>query len=167
MEQHALIERSFLKFYEELAEPIFRHCYFRVRSREIAEDLTQESFMRLWNYLAKGNKVENPKAFLYRIAGNLIVDHYREKKESSLDALSEGGYDPKGEDADAVTAYAAGEHARAILRKLDAPYRETMILRYIDGLSVGEIAQIVGESENAVSVRIHRGIAKMKKLFHL
>lgn len=158
---------SFLKLYDELAEPLFRHCYFRVSSREMAEDLMQETFLRAWNYLAQGKRIENPKAFLYRTAGNLIVDHYRQRKEASLDALADAGYDPSGADASSVTAQAEGEQARRLLETLGEPYRETMLLRYVDGFSVTEIADILGESQNVVSVRLHRGIAKLKTLFHV
>ena len=136
-------------------------------ARETAEDLTQESFMRLWNYLAKGNIVDNPKALLYRIAENLIIDYYREKKASSLDALSEAGYEPRGDDGSSILAHAAGEHARSALEKLESPYRETMILRYVDGLSVREVAKVMNESENVISVRIHRSLKKLKTLFHI
>ncbi len=160
-------EQSFLELYEELAEPIYRHCYFRVSSAETAEDITQETFMRTWQYLAKGNHIDNSKAFLYRTAGNLIVDHYRHKKEVSLEALSENGYEPMGADAGSVVAHAEGEQARAILTKLGDPYKETMLLRYVDGFSVSDIADLLGESQNVVSVRLHRGVQKLKKIFHV
>lgn len=166
MDQHASVEQSFLKLYDEFSGPLFRHCYFRVSSREVAEDLTQELFMRIWNHLAAGKTIDKPKAFLYRIAGNLIIDYYRKKKELSLDALGEGGYDPPGASADSILDYAAGQHALSLVAKLESPYREVLIMRYVDGLSLGDIAQIIGESENTVSVRIHRGVEKLKKLFH-
>lgn len=158
-------EQIFLKLYDDFGEPLFRHCYFRVSSREIAEDITQESFMRVWNYLAAGNVIDKPKAFLYRVAGNLIVDHYRRKKETSLDALAEDGYDPAGEDANTILNYVSGQQALRLLEKLDPQYREILTLRYVNDLSLSEIADIAGQSENAVSVRIHRGIEKLKILF--
>lgn len=164
MDSHS--ERAFLKLYDGLAEPLFRHCYFRVSSREVAEDLVQETFLRAWNYLAEGKRIENPKAFLYRTAGNLVVDHYRQRKNVSLDALAEGGYDPLDGGVSA-TMLAEGEQARRLLGKLEEPYRQTMLLRYIDGFSVSEIAKLLGLSQNVVSVRLHRGIAKLKILFHI
>lgn len=167
MDTHAHPEQSFLEWYDDLSEPIYRHCYFRVHSAAVAEDITQDTFLRTWSYLAKGNRIDNPKAFLYRTAGNLIVDHYRQKKEASLDALAEGGYDPAGDGTGSVTAAAEGEQARRMLERLGDPYKETMILRYVDGFSVTEIAELIGESQNVVSVRLHRGIEKLKKLFHV
>ncbi len=166
MDQNTEMEQNFLALYDQFANPIFRHCYFRVSSREIAEDLTQETFMRIWNYLREGKIVNNPRAFLYRIAGNLVIDYYRKKKEVSLEALSEEGLNPVGDDASSIVNYAAGQHMLSLVAKMEPAYREILILRYVDGLPLSEIAAIVEETENAVSVRIHRAIAKLKKLSH-
>jgi RNA polymerase sigma-70 factor (ECF subfamily) len=165
MENKNETEKLFLKLYDENAEALFRYCYFRVSSREIAEDLMQESFMRVWNYLAEGNTIDTPKAFLYRIASNLIIDHYRHKKEMSLDTLVEGGYDPVGEGASSITDFASAQHLLRLLDELDSQSREILTLRYVSDLSVTDIAKVIGQSENVVSVRIHRAIEKLKKLF--
>ena len=165
MDPHTDREESFLKLYDECADSIFRHCYFRVNSRELAEDLTQESFMRMWNQLREQKSIDNPKALLYRIAGNLIIDFYRKKKGTSLHVLSEGGFDPVGEDESSILAYAAVQEALGLLKKLESPYREVLSMRYVDGLPPRDIADILGESENAVSVRIHPGMQKLKQLF--
>lgn len=158
-------EQAFLELYDECADALFRHCYYRVSSREIAEELTQEAFLRVWNYLAEGKTIDNPRAFLYRIAGNLIVDHYRARKESSLDALAEQGFDPAGDSGSSILEYASGQQMLRLLEKLEPQYREILTLRYVDDLSIRDIADIVGQTENAVSVRIHRGIEKLKTLF--
>lgn len=152
--------------YEELADAIYRHCFFRVSSKELAEDLTQETFTKTWAYLSQGNTIDNPKAFLFRIAGNLVVDHYRRKKESSLDALAEGGFDPMGDDEQSILTASAAKQALASLEQLDFEYREILTMRYVSDLSIGEIAETIGESENVVSVRIHRGVQKLKKILH-
>ena len=166
MEQQAEAEQSFLKLYEEFADPLFRHCYFRVSSSEVAEDLVQESFMKTWNYLTTGKTLDNPKAFLYRIAGNLVIDYYRKKKTSSLDALADTGFDPAGDDEESILLFTAGNEAVAMLEQLEPDYREVLTMRFVQELSIREIAIEVGQSENAVSVRIHRAINKLKKLLH-
>ncbi|MDB5244628.1 MAG: polymerase sigma factor, sigma-70 family [Parcubacteria group bacterium] len=166
MDQHTTTETAFLKLHEEFADAIYRHCYYRVSSQSVAEDLTQESFMRVWDYLSSGKKVDNPKAFLYRIASNLVIDYYRKKKETSLDVLSEAGFDPAGEDEQSILTYAEGQVIPALLAKLEPDYREVLVMRYVDDLTIGEIAQAIGESDNVVSVRIHRGVAKLKTLFN-
>ena len=166
MEQHTTVEQSFLEMYDQLADGIYRHCFFRVNSKELAEDLTQDTFTKAWNYLLKGKAIDNPKAFLHHIAGNLVIDYYRKKKELSLDALAEDGYDPKGDGAEDILEDSAAKQAIASLQQLDVEYREALTLRFVNDLSIGEIAETMALSENVVSVRIHRGVQKLKKILH-
>lgn len=159
-------ERAFLELYEKCADAVFRHCYFRVHDRERAIDLAQESFTRVWNSLTIGTKIENMKAFLFRTANNLIIDYYRKKKESSLDALAEDGFDPAGDDHEHVADRALAREALEAAHELEDGYREIILMRYVSDLSIGEIAEAIGESENVVSVRIHRAIKKLQKILH-
>ena len=84
------LEKQFLKAYDEFADPIFRHCYFRVFNRERAKDLMQETFTKTWEYLNQSpitnheSRITNMRAFLYRVANNLIIDNSRQKDERSL-----------------------------------------------------------------------------------
>ncbi len=156
-------ENVFLKVYEDLADPVFRHCYFRVSDREKAKDLLQETFKRFWEYLEKNEKIENNKAFLFRIANNLIIDSYRKKKEESLDALMIDGFDVGSEDYEAILNSVMGRELLSMLEKLSDTYRDLIVMRYVDDLPVQEIASITGLSENVVSVRIHRGLALLRK----
>ncbi len=86
-------EDKFIKAFDAYADGIFRYCFFRVFNRERAKDLVQDTFMRAWEYAAKGNKIENLKAFLYKIAHNVVIDESRKVKEYSLDALLSEGFD--------------------------------------------------------------------------
>ncbi len=158
-------EKAFLKAYRKHADAIFRHCFFRVFSRERAQELLQETFMRTWKYLVAGNEIQNLRAFLYRVANNLIVSESRKKKEESLDALAEQGFDLP--DADAVLAiYTEIERncLHELIQELDPQYRQVIVMRYIDGLPPREIAVVLGESANVVSVRINRGVQKLRLL---
>ena len=157
-------DAQFIKAFDEYADGIFRYCYFRVFNRERAKDLTQEAFMRAWEYVSKGNKIGNLRAFLYKIAHNLIVDESRKMKEYSLEALSEQGFDPPAEGGQVRDIEA--KEVRALVAELGEEYREAVHMRHIEGFSPKEIAQIIGESENVVSVRIHRGLAKLRTLLY-
>ncbi len=120
--------------------------------------------MRAWGYIQQGKTIDNMRAFLYRIANNLIVDEIRKKKEVSLDDLQEKGWDP-GYDATADMQRKVEEgKIFALLKNLPPDYREVIIMRYVDGLSPAEIAVILGESANTVSVRLHRGIKQLHSL---
>ncbi|MDB4978060.1 MAG: polymerase sigma factor, sigma-70 family [Candidatus Peribacteria bacterium] len=156
------IEKQFEEAYEKYSDAIFRHCYFRVFDREQGKELMQEAFMRAWTYLADGKTVDNMRAFLYRIANNLIIDYVRKKKEISLDDLQMKGIDP-GYDATAEMQRRVDESSiMANLVYLEKDYREALVMRYIDGLSPAEIAQVLGESANTISVRLHRGLKQLR-----
>lgn len=154
----------FLKLYDELSDAIFRHCYFRVSDREKAKDLTQETFIKVWGYIDKNSsEIKNLKAFVYKIASNLIIDDYRKKKAVSLDDLQETGFDPMGDNKSGIETQLEGKEMLELLNGLDDKYREAIVMRYIDNLTPKEIAEQIGESENNVSVRINRGIKMIKE----
>lgn len=154
---------EFAKVYDELADAIFRHCYFRVFNREQARDLMQEAFVRTWEYYRAGGEVRNVKNFLYRVANNLIIDYARKKKALSLDELHEQGFDPEIDERERVMASLDALTVLKVLQKLAPKYRDFVTMRYLDELSPGEIAAITGLSENAVSVRIHRGLTRLRE----
>lgn len=159
------IEDQFLKMYEDHSDAIFRHCYFRIGyDRERAKDLTQETFSKTWSYLAQGKNIEKPKPFLYKVATNLIINFYHRKKEVSLDNIQEEGFDPGFDNRESLENFLAGRQVIKELDQIDPKYSQVVIMRYIDDLSPKEIAEVLGESENAVSVRIHRGLQKIKDL---
>jgi RNA polymerase sigma-70 factor (ECF subfamily) len=167
------VEELFTEAFEQYADALFRHTFFRISDEERARDITQETFMRVWNYLQKGNAVKDLRAFLYQTLNNLIIDEYRKKKTASLDALledettSEGSFDDlviDGALEEAATRFDA-EALMELLSVLPEQYRNMVTLRYIDGFSPKEIAKLVGESENVVSVRLHRSMRKLKTAF--
>jgi|SRR3989344_3102737 len=159
-------EREFLIAYDQFADAIFRHCFFRTRDRERAKDVVQETFMRTWEYVAKGHKVENLRAFLYRVANNLIVDEARKKKPVSLDMLrEEKGFEPRVDSIARAHDIIDAKGVPALLDKLEPHHREVVVMRYLDGFGPKEIAEILGESENAISVRLHRAMERLRKLY--
>jgi len=158
--------RAFLEAYDQLSDAIFRHCYFRVSDRDKAKDLMQETFMRTWQFVSEGKEIQNMKAYLYQVANNLIIHQYRKKKEVSLDDLQEDGFDPGFDDRSHLENFIAGKEAIEILPMLDDLYREVVVMRYIDDMSVSEIAQVLRISENVVSVRLHRALRKLRSVFN-
>lgn len=161
-------EKEFLKAYEEYSEALFRHSYFRVYNRDRAKEVVQETFMKAWDYVREGNEVENMRAFLYQVATNIIIDEARKKKkrvEVSLENLQEGyGFDPGEDTRERMIDKLEGKLIMGFLNDLDEKYREAVYMRYIDNLQPREIALITGESENVVSVRIHRGLKRLRRI---
>jgi RNA polymerase sigma-70 factor, ECF subfamily len=160
--------KEFIKLYDEMADQLFRHCFFKVSNRELALDLVQETFARTWEYLASGKEVNNIKGFLFKVANNMIIDEYRKKKVVSLEALQEqSGFDAPVQDHKKTMFNVEVDTMLSHINKLDSKYKEVIIMRYVNDYSPKEIASMLGESENAVSVRINRGIKKVQEMLNL
>lgn len=160
------LEEQFIAAYDAYADSIFRHLALRIGDRELGRDMMQETFLRAWEYLSRGAQIENLRAFLYKVANNLLVDTARRKrlrKEESFEDLHEAGFDLPAETENPGTLV-DGKRLMAILRQVDEPYRTAVIMRHIDGLPPQEIAELLGTSSNVVSVRIHRGLEKLRSL---
>jgi RNA polymerase sigma-70 factor (ECF subfamily) len=158
-------EEDFLAAFEDHSDALFRHCLVRVRDRELAKDIVQETFTKTWDYLAKGKQVEHLRAFLYRVANNLIVDSSRRKRSSSLDHLmEEDGFEVEDENVRDPADIPDARLAMKLLDTLDEIYRVVVVMRFIDGLSPKEIARTLNVSENVVSVRLYRGIERLKSI---
>jgi len=156
----------FIKAYDEFSDAIFRHCFFKLSDRELAKDVLQDVFMRTWEYVSQKGEIKNIKAFLYQVANNLIIDQYRKRKYNlSLEEMKETGFDvPSKEKRDAYFS-AEVRNIMEIIKKLDPIYKDVLFFRYVDDLSPKDIAEILNESENVVSVRLNRGIKKIQEFF--
>lgn len=159
---------TFEEIYNEQSDAIFRFCVLRVSNRSQAMDITQETFLRLWQCLEDKQDILNPRAFLYTIARRLIIDWYRKKKSISLDSIFDGEED-ESSIADGITSgenlelRAEGRYLIDQIRELAPTYRDPVYLRFVEGLSPGEIGEILGISANAASVRVNRGIIELRK----
>ncbi len=165
-------EQQFSEAFERYSDELFRHAYLRLSDRERALELTQEAFMRTWEYSGK-EEVRDYRPFLYRTLRHLIIDEYRKKKTVSIEGMLEGSEQgdveallPPDEEhvLEAAMERLDGKEALKKLEELPDAYREVLIYRFVDGLSIKEIAEQLSETENVVSVRIHRGLKKMRTI---
>ncbi len=157
---------NFLEAYDRYADALYRHCYFRVYSRARAEELVQETFMKTWVYLSEGKRIDNMKAFLYRVATNLVVDEVRKKKEESLENLLESSaISEPAADSTLETEVSFREVVR-MMGRLPEAEREILVLRYVDDLDPREIAEILGITANNASVRLNRALAQLRQLIN-
>jgi len=142
------------------------YAFFKVGSRATGQDLVQDTFTKTWRYLVKGGKVYLMKPFLYHILNQLIIDEYRKCKTSSLDVLLEKGFEPGLDDSERAVNTLDGKAAMLLIQYLPIKYGEVMRMRYAQDLSLKEISLITGQSRNAVAVQVHRGLAKLRKLYN-
>lgn len=153
----------FSNLFEEYQDAIFRFAFFRVGNRSIALDITQDTFVRLWAYISKDKNIEHEKAFVYKIAKNAVIDYYKKSKTFSLDILIEGGFDPETTmHTDAIWKNDDIKTVQNLLDDLDEESKQIIFLRYTEEKPIEEIASIYGKTTNAMTVRIHRIIQKMK-----
>jgi len=162
-------EERFLKAYEEYGNALFRHAAMRISDREKSIDVVHDTFTKVWTYVRNGHEIDSYRPFLYKVLNNLIIDTYRKQREASLDALleregvSEGSFEELSEDTtEALAATIDGKQAFDLIAKLPDAYREVLILRFVDELGPREISTLIEESENVVSVRIHRGLKMLR-----
>jgi RNA polymerase sigma-70 factor (ECF subfamily) len=158
---HIIIEKA----YSDYADSIFRFCLTQTRNRDVAKDILQDVFIKTWEYLQNGNSVDNIQAFLFRVAKNAIIDAGRKKKSYSLDVLLEEGFEPIDSQDELIGHQNRLDFERALILidDLDDIYKEPILLRYVEDLSIKDIAKILSEKENTISVRIHRGLDILHK----
>ncbi len=139
---------------------------FKVGQREEAEDLTHEVFLSAWQNIRNYRDFGFPfSSWLYQIARNRIIDHYRTKKVSvSIDAV-----DPEYFVAPAIASMAleeklAVERVQHALRKLKPEYQDVIIMRFIEELSIKETASALGKTEGAVKLLQHRAMKALQEL---
>ncbi len=170
---NANTEEAFLEAFREHSDGLFRHAYFRLSSRERALDLTQDTFIKAWDYVRGGGEVGKFKSFLYRVMHNLIIDEYRRSKMESLDGMSderralidaELAEGSVWEAEEALDEHALVAKVKDAVAELPNDYRSAVTLRYIDGFTPKEISRMTGETENVISVRIHRAVAKLRTI---
>lgn len=166
-------EDAFLSLYDHFSSRLLRHATARLGSSEEAKDIVSQVFLKAWEYIADEEyikkPIKNPKAFLYQIANNQIIDAYRKKSrtEISLELFAEdiGGIsDEAHKKTDAVFDAKIVLSSMASLRQ---DYKELLLWRYLDDLSIGEISHITGKSRGSVSVMLYRALGEIKRIIKI
>jgi RNA polymerase sigma-70 factor (ECF subfamily) len=159
-------EKVFQEDFAEYSDAIFRFCMVKVSNVELAEDMTQEVFMRYWGYLRADKTISNGRALLYTIANNMAKDWYKKKKSESLDDQMELGHLPVEKSAGQDVLAEQREVIEA-LHQLEERDQEVMLLRFVEGLEPKDIALILDETANNISVRINRATKRLQTLLHI
>jgi RNA polymerase sigma-70 factor, ECF subfamily len=155
---------AFGLLYDHYLDPIYRFIYYKVFCREVAEDLTSDTFMkalkRLGSYQVDRGRFNS---WLYQIARNTVVDYYRTKKESvPIDDVFDLGHDERtAEQLDALAGLAKVEE---YLKALPARQREIITLRIWEGKSFDEIASLLGGTEGSVKMAFSRSIRQLREV---
>jgi RNA polymerase sigma-70 factor, ECF subfamily len=153
--------------YEQHAPLVYRFLVTNTNNVQEAEDLTEEVFIRVWRALAGYEPSEFPfSAFVFRVARNLLIDTYRSQRRIEPPmSIDEHNLDETLADASqALTGKMEFEELYAALQRLREDYREILVLRFIDDLSIDEVSQVMNRSPGAVRVLQHRALAALRKI---
>ena len=160
-------KQAFGHFYERYLDEIYRYIYFRVREEVEAEDLTEQVFIKAWVSLHKNFRrktIENPRAWVYRIAHNLVIDHYRSSKNNF--PLNEQtlvtNLNPNPEQA--AVHQSEKDRLKVVLNGLEENLKQVILLRFVNQLSHAETAEIMGLKESHIRVLQHRALKKIRSL---
>lgn len=162
---------AFLRSYDLYFDQIFRFIFFKIGNREDAQDLTSATFLKCWGYIQAGklksdNEYKSLRSFLYKIARNLTIDFYRQSRpQATLEEAENMAVDfhsPLDQAALALDLdLIAGK-----LKELKNEYRSILVLKYTNGLSVAEIADVLGKTKGNVRVTLYRALEALKKITH-
>lgn len=150
---------------EQYQHRLLRYLIYLAGNRELAEDLFQETWIRV---LERGHQYDGKHEFatwLYAVARNLTIDYLRKKSPLSLDGLMEDEEHAPVEPADTrplawevVQQREQAERVSAVLVSIPAECRETLVLRFQEGLALDEIARVTGAPLGTVKSRLYRGL---------
>ena len=155
------------ELYDFHVDRIYRFIFFKVRTREEAEDITSEVFLKTWEYVNKTDKkIDNLNALFYRIARNAVIDYYRSKSKDAnlIDEDQMLLIEEKRNIREEVEVSLDIENLQPYLLKLKDTYREVIILKYIEEFSIKEISSIIDKSSGNVRVLLHRALAALKEI---
>jgi RNA polymerase sigma-70 factor (ECF subfamily) len=158
-------EEALAELYDRYAPRMYAYIYRRVGDAGLAEDLTGELFLRVLRSISSKQAWRDSfRAWLYRIAHNLVVDHFRRlpsKPEVPLGPKVEGaGGDPMA----AVESRQAREVLRAATRRLTPEQQEVLALRFGEGLTAAETGRVIGKTTGAVEALQHRALASLRRI---
>lgn len=170
-------ESAFRELIRRYQRPVFSLIYRMVRDRELAEDLSQETFVKVLNAIDRYNPQYKFSSWIFKIANNAAIDHLRKKE---LDTLSiEGSPDATTQERMAATALQIGDAGESPLDELEArelgsaieqaisrlrpEYRSCILMRHVEGRPYEEIAEMLGLPLGTVKTYIHRARAELKE----
>jgi RNA polymerase sigma-70 factor (ECF subfamily) len=158
--------KAFEALYLHYMERIYRYIFFRVGDEAQAEDMTEEVFVRTWEALPKYKLGESRfTSWLYTIAHNLIVDHYRRRNPTPISSEDLARHaDPRDLPERIIDRKQEFEVLANSIMQLEDLEQQVLLLRFVEGLSHREIAKIIGKSQTASRVIQHRALKALRIL---
>lgn len=151
-------------FYDKYVKKVYSFVLFKVSDKEVAEDLTQDIFLKTWQHIVDKKELKSFQAFVFRVARNSIIDHYRASGKKTIDIDNI----PEIEDINTNISESLDKSIDITkllhnIYKLKSEYQEVLLLHYVQDLSIDDIAEILEKKRNNIRVIIHRAINKLKE----
>lgn len=156
---------AFGRLYDEYQPRIYRFVLVKVGHREEAEDLTHQVFLKAWQSIAAYEERGLPfSGWLYQIARNQVIDHYRTKRtHASLDLLEDELASEERIEQSLESALFM-ERIRKVMSGLTPDQEDVLLMRFVDDLPIRNVAKMLGKSEGAVKLLQYRAIERLKEL---
>ena len=156
---------AFGELYDAYMERIYRFVYFRVEDQQTAEDITSQVFLKAWNNLDRFSFSRTPYlAWLYTIAHNAVIDHYRTRKvTTAIDDVQLSQQDHAEAVENDIDLSAEMKLVKEALTLLTDDQQKVLTLKFIEGLSNHEIARHLGKREGAIRALQMRGLQALAK----
>ena len=155
------LNEQFSRIYDQYIDKIYRFVYLKVNSQEIAEDIVSKVFLKGWEaFQSPKEEIKNQGAFLYQIARNAVVDHYREKgrtKIISADASPQIA-DPGQNAQDSAILSADINAIKKAIKKLKKEHQDIIIWHYLEDMPIANIAELLDKPAGTIWVMLHRGL---------
>ncbi|MDP2695654.1 MAG: RNA polymerase sigma factor [bacterium] len=157
---------SFGELYSHYLPQIYRFVVLKVSQRQLAEDLTHEVFMSAWQNIGRYASQGFPfSSWLYQIARNRVIDHYRtQKHHSSIDDIDEDVFRTHGFDELKLDNELDIKKIRQAMKHISPEQQDVILMKFVEDLSHQEIAAALDKSEGAIRLLQHRGINKLKDI---
>jgi len=157
--------KTFSQIYDKYINKIYRFVFLKVNSQEIAEDLTSEAFSKTWVVFKENqDEIKNVRAFLYKTANNLIIDHYREKgRDRTISVENLSVIDPRQDLEKHVLLNSDMNNVRQALVHLKEDYQNVILWHYLDDLPMPEVSELLNRSEQATRVLLYRALKALKQ----
>lgn len=156
---------EFSRIYDEYIGKIYRFVYLKVSSRETAEDITSRVFLKGWETHKDKGGIAKPRAFLYQVARNMIIDYYRTKdKAQPVSIESIPHVSDKTDIHEKAALNADMEAVKNAIGNIKQEYQDVIIWHYLDDMTVAEIAEIMDKPAGTIRVMLHRGLKSLKNV---
>lgn len=158
-------QKALAEIYDCYADRIYTYIFHRVGSRPIAEDLTADVFVRMLEAIERNSFAQTSlRAWLYRVAHNIVVDYYRAQPSEQPVLLDERLGVVSGDPRPRIEARLAQAGLRTALSRLTDRQQQVIVLRFGEGMTAREVAEVLGTTEGAVRALQHRAVAELRRV---